>query len=79
VFHSKGGDLHCCTRIGDFVVDLAEVEAKGLFNGEHFSKLGKTVFNKSTLNDFIELGKDYWHEARVTLQALYASGSEKES
>jgi len=33
-----------CTRIGDWVVDLREMENKGLFKGELFSKLGKKVF-----------------------------------
>jgi fumarylacetoacetase len=32
------------TRIGDWVVDLREMENKGLFNGELLSKLDKKVF-----------------------------------
>lgn len=34
----------CGTRIGDWVIDLREMENHGLFNGELFSKLGKKVF-----------------------------------
>lgn len=34
----------CGTRIGDWVVDLREMENHGLFNGELFSKLEKKVF-----------------------------------
>jgi len=38
-FVTKDKQTHCCTRIGDFVVDLAVLESKGLFNGELFSAL----------------------------------------
>lgn len=31
--------IHCCTRIGDNVVDLAVLEQAGLFNGPLFSKV----------------------------------------
>ena len=72
----KDGSVTCCTRIGDQVVDLSKLEAAGLFNGEHFSKLTrKDIFAQRYLNDFMELGKDYWHEARVTLQSLFSSSN----
>jgi fumarylacetoacetase len=29
------------------------------------------------LNDFISLGKGFWHEVRVTIQNLFAEGSAK--
>jgi fumarylacetoacetase len=47
------------------VIDLAILEKAGLFNGPLLS--GLNVFDKPTLNSFIELGKDHWHEARVTI------------
>jgi len=50
----------CGTRIGDFAVDLAYLEKKGLFDGPLFKKLseqGISVFNKPQLNDFMKLGK----------------------
>jgi len=50
------------------VVDLAILEASGKFDGPLFSKLTrKDIFKQKFLNTFMELGKDYWHEARVTL------------
>lgn len=36
VYVSKSGARHCCTRIGEFIVDLAVLESHGLFNGTHF-------------------------------------------
>jgi fumarylacetoacetase len=44
--HNDNNSKHCCTRIGDFVIDLALLEAAGLFNGPHFSAYGKKdIFN----------------------------------
>ena len=74
---SDHNNKHCATRIGDFVIDLAILEHAGLFNGPHFSSLGrKDVFSQSTLNSFMELGNDFWHEARVTIQNLFTAGNE---
>lgn len=72
---SSPDTVHAATRIGDFVIDLAMLEERGLFTGEHFSSLGKKVFNQRYLNDFMELGKDYWHEARVTIQNLFSESN----
>eukprot|EP00331_Platyophrya_macrostoma_P005179 CAMPEP_0176424892 /NCGR_PEP_ID=MMETSP0127-20121128/11090_1 /TAXON_ID=938130 /ORGANISM="Platyophrya macrostoma, Strain WH" /LENGTH=430 /DNA_ID=CAMNT_0017806001 /DNA_START=31 /DNA_END=1323 /DNA_ORIENTATION=- len=66
----------CGTRIGDFVIDLDALEAKGYFKGERFEALkkdGKSVFNHKTLNYFMSLGKPYWREARTTIQQLFAA------
>lgn len=40
-FETDDNKVHCCTRIGDYVVDLAVLEAEGLFDGPLFSKLEK--------------------------------------
>ena len=64
--------VHCCTRIGDKVIDLAVHEARNMFkSGPLMSKLDHTVFDKDTLNAFIELGPDYRREVRKTLQEWY--------
>lgn len=66
-------ETHCCTRIGDYVIDLAVLEQEGLFDGPLFKALErKDIFSHRHLNDFMSLGKDYWHEARVTIQQLFA-------
>jgi len=59
--------VHCCTRIGDFVIDLAVIEHERLFDGPLFSVLDKHIFCSKNLNDFMSLGKDYRIEARESL------------
>lgn len=55
-------------------MSLAGLEKAGLFDGPLFSKLErKDIFNRATLNDFMALGNDYWHEVRVTLQKLFSN------
>lgn len=65
-------ETHVCTRIGDTLIDLAVLESHGLIDGPLFSKLGKRIFDKPTINEFISLGQEYWHEARVTIQNLFS-------
>jgi fumarylacetoacetase len=65
VFKSSHG-THCCTRIGDQVIDLASIFDK--FTGPHFAALnGDNIFNQPNLNKFASLGKDIRIEARETL------------
>lgn len=51
--------------IGEYVLDLAALEEKGLLELE-----GDNYFNQPTLNDFIESGRDNWTKARQTIQKL---------
>jgi fumarylacetoacetase len=67
-------DVHCCTRIGDHVVDLSVLHELGHFSGDNLKS--KNVFANSTLNDFMALGKKAWSEARATIQNLFAEGSQ---
>lgn len=71
----KTNETHCCTRIGDLVIDLAVLNSK--FDGPLFSKLEENVFKHQHLNKFMELGKDHWHEARVTIQKLFSQDEGK--
>ncbi|KAJ3341862.1 hypothetical protein HDU93_003983 [Gonapodya sp. JEL0774] len=61
------------TIVGDYVVDLQEVAAAGLFDGKELRVVGKEVFSKPTLNAFMELGKPAWREARSTLQQIFGA------
>ena len=73
----QSNQTHVATRIGNTVVDLAVLESNGVFNGPHFSSLTrKDIFSQSGCNDFMDLGKDFWHEARVTIQGFFAEGNE---
>lgn len=67
------GEVHCCTRIGDHVIDLAVLHELGHFSGDNLK--GENVFNNKHLNNFMELGKSAWSEARHTIQNLFAEGS----
>ena len=66
-------ETHCCTRVGDFIVDLSVLHELGYFSGEHLED--KNVFKNEFLNDFMALGREAWVEARETLQALFAEES----
>lgn len=75
VFHLKNENsskARCATRVGDFVVDLAFLEANKylLIKSEH------SVFNQKHLNNFIELGKEQWSNTRLAIQKLLEEKSD---
>ena len=53
--------------IGNYVIDLAELEEAGLFN-EISSE--KNIFNQSSLNSFMALGKTVWTSVRNKISQL---------
>lgn len=57
--------------IGEYVLDLAVIEEAGLFNSSVVA--GKKLFNRSSLNAFIDLGYQAWHEVRTILQKLLSA------
>jgi fumarylacetoacetase len=67
VFENVKGERHVCTRIGDFVIDLAVLKYHGALGGPLFSKLASNCFDQPSINEFMSLGKDYWHETRVSI------------
>lgn len=64
----SGGQPRVGVAIGDFVLDLACLEEHRLFDGPLLS--GKIVFQQSTLNVFMALGKAAWREARARVSYL---------
>ena len=60
---------HCCSRIGDTLIDLALIFSK--FTGPNFSTLKENIFDQDGLNKFMALGKAFRLEARETIQALF--------
>ncbi|KAF8763370.1 fumarylacetoacetase-like [Argiope bruennichi] len=56
--------------IGDYVLDLSAI--KHLFHGPLLRDV-QDVFTEQTLNRFMSLGKDSWHEARKILQSLLSA------
>ena len=69
VFSAGTLEKRVCTRIGDQVIDLSVLFTHGFLKGE------KNVFKSDSLNEFIGLGKDYWHQTRVQIQWLFAKGN----
>jgi len=54
--------------LGQWVVDLAQLEAAGTFDGPALRE--HKVFSQPALNAFMALGRAAWDEARASLQAL---------
>jgi fumarylacetoacetase len=57
------------TAIGDYVVDLFEINAAGLLG--HFN-IPNEIFKSAYLNDFISLGKAMTNGVRLRLQELFS-------
>ncbi len=57
--------------IGDEVLDLSVLQARGFFTGPALS--GRPVFNLPTLNAFMSLGRVAWREARATISRLLSA------
>lgn len=64
-YHTADGQINCCTRIGDFIIDLAELF--DITSGPLFSALGQNIFRGQNLNKFASLGKAYRIEARQVI------------
>ena len=64
VFSENQGYPKCGVRIGDMVLDLKAMEREGHIDFEG-------VFESSSWNDFISLGKDKWTELRQALQKYF--------
>ncbi len=69
VIRKKDGKICCATRIGNYVIDLHELTGFGHFNNSGIPDIG--VFGKSTLNEFISLGKPTWRAVRDKISELF--------
>jgi fumarylacetoacetase len=69
VFHRLGaGEAHVGVAIGEHVLDLTVLEAKGLLDTPQLR--GRRVFAAGKLNAFMALGRAAWGEARVAVSRL---------
>jgi fumarylacetoacetase len=66
---SVEGRKRAATRIGNTVVDLNAIQKAGLFSDIN---LPDDIFNQSTLNDFIALGKTATNKTRTRIQELFS-------
>ena len=77
VFHlnsEQTNQARCGTALGDFVVDLAELEKKGNVFGKLFEELAAknmSVFNQPHLNHFMELSREHWRAVRSGIQNYF--------
>ncbi len=65
------GKRRAGVAIGKHVLDLSVLEAEGLLSLD-----GGSYFDQSTLNAFIDSGRDNWTQARSTIQTLLSSDSD---
>lgn len=69
LLHTSKGP-HACTRLGDTVIDLAEVVNAGLL--PQFARYAG-LFSRDSLNEFIALGRETWQRFRADLTALLSN------
>jgi len=67
-YRTEHGDIHLCSAIGKYIIDLYLLDEHDLFDGPLL--YNQLVFQDSTLNYFMSLGKPAWQEARNKLQSL---------
>ncbi len=68
VFKTKDTPARVGVAIGNFVLDLALLEKRGLFDGPCLK--GQTIFNCAEINGLLELGRAAWTEARARIAEL---------
>merc|ERR1712086_941567 len=66
--------VHCCTRVGDMIIDLALMESERMFDGPIFSKMSSMIFCNENLNAFAALGQETRREARASIQKVFSAG-----
>lgn len=69
VIRKKDGTVSCASRIGDYVINLKDVAAFGYF--DELKITDQSVFGKTTLNDFIALGRPAWRSVRDKISELF--------
>ncbi|HOP12440.1 fumarylacetoacetase [Lentimicrobium sp.] len=74
---SREGEIAAYTRIGDTAVNLAALDASGVFTGMAFDY--SAAFRQPVLNDFIAMGKAAHRALRKALQAFFAAGNKPDA
>ncbi|MCC5945057.1 MAG: fumarylacetoacetase [Bernardetiaceae bacterium] len=72
IFSKSDADKAVGVRIGDHVLDLSK-----LYKDKHLDGIGihDNVFDRAYLNDFMEMGKNYWQKTRLRISRLLRKGS----
>lgn len=74
VIRNKSGKIRCATRIGDYAIDLNAVADFGYFDELDIPDL--TVFKRSALNSFIDLGRPVWKAVRYRIIELFSADND---
>jgi fumarylacetoacetase len=69
IFRPRNGAARVGVALGEYVVDLAVLEEKGLFDLTQPPHL----FAHDSLNEFLSFGRPVWHKTRHILQSLLAA------
>lgn len=72
IFKTEGAEPRVASAIGEYIIDLAQLQDKGLFEG---LELPSGIFQKSVLNDFMALGKEKTRAVRNRLSDLLEEGN----
>lgn len=72
-YKAENEEVHLCTAIGSYVVDLFVLDEEGFFGGPELNN--QFAFRDSTLNYFMGMGKPAWQEARKTLQSVLSENN----
>ncbi len=64
IYSDANVDHHVCSAIGEYIIDLFELESKDVFD------INRSVFEQEYLNTFIELGKPITNKVRAKLQEI---------
>lgn len=72
IFTTEGAMPRVATAIGDYVLDLTQLQDKGMFNG---LDLPENIFQQSTLNAFMALGKATTRAVRNRISDLLEEGN----
>lgn len=67
VYADKETNHHCCSAIGDYIIDLVSLNNHGFFKELNIKS---DIFIQSSLNDFISLGKETTRAVRNRLSEL---------
>ena len=74
IFITEGALPRVATAIGDYVIDLTQLHDKGLFGA---LDLPKDIFQQSTLNAFMALGKGKTRAVRNQISDLLEDGNQE--
>jgi len=72
IFTTEGAMPRVATAIGDYVLDLTQLQDKGMFDG---LDLPENIFQESTLNSFMALGKATTRAVRNRISDLLEEGN----